>query len=584
MMENVTGCAQDSIFFTTSEGLLVLLTAIQDQVYLLAWDGVQWSDAQLQRELTGFVDPDTFRVIDYGCQRYDYDEGEDRLVSVGCEIGLEGTGVGDAWTISRRVGDVTVWFPPPSVWIAPLTLTSNTGEIQSPILVSDQDNNSHLLWSQSGSGEQSNLNSNINYARWDGKSWTRPLGLFETLSNSAVHPSAALDESGILYVTWNDLQTGELYFSWAESNSAYISNEWATPILLPSYGLVARSPVIYIDSSGTINIAYVVPFNENRGVYLIQSVDGGRTWMDPILVFDAESAGWEMVDQPSITGTLDGKLHVLWIQSTLPDGVGPLNLYYITSIDGGQSWTLPEVVVEGQVEWNQILGFGEQSVHRLWWELSFRVPVIRHQVSYDGGITWSPATSISSFGEASGAPGVAIDSAGQIHLVQMYLEDGNKSILRNWQWDGEQWAAGVNLHLGDSDGVQFLDIAANASPASRLEIVFSSEDLLARDQLLNNDMHYTVRYIGESPTIQVPSNNLTPTPAPSPTLQAIPTPTNAPTEFIPTPTVSLANLGPRPSTSESSYQGLIYGGVIAVIIVAVIFAVFIFRSYRAWRE
>jgi hypothetical protein len=405
------------------------------------------------------------------------------------------------------------------------------------------------------------------------------LSLFETFSSNAVQPSVAIDDGGKLYVVWSDLQTGEIYFSWAEASQAFRRNEWATPQILPTFGLVTRSPVVFIDSSGTIHVAYVVPFNEERGVYLVQSIDEGRTWMDPILVFDAERAGWEMVDQPNITGMVDGSLHILWTQSTLPDGSGPLSLYYTSSVDGGRTWTAPEVVVEGRVEWNQILGYQEQTLHRLWWESSYRLPVIRHQVSYNGGLTWSPATSISSFGEASGSPGVAIDNAGQLQVVQIFREDGDKVILRNWQWMDQQWTTGENLDFGKSTGVIFIDLAAYVSPPSSLEVVFSVEDTTTQGRDFISVMNFTSRFIDDSPLSPIPVTTLELTPSPTIEENEPPSPTLTSTTIPATPTESSANLVPGPPSSNTSYQGIFYGSIIAGFIVIAIFVIYMIRKF-----
>jgi hypothetical protein len=582
MMENIIGCAQDNKFFTTGEGILLLQTTVQGQVYLLAWDGIQWSDPQLQRPLTGFVDPETFRTIDYGCRKYGYHLGEDRLVAVGCELGEEGIGIGDTWTTSRQVGDVTVWYPPPSIWSNPVEITSNARDIRSPVIVSDRVGFSHLFWAQEVEDRQGNPESYVYYASKEGDRWSRPLQLFSAFSNHAGELSVTMNDRGNLLLTWNDMQNNEVYFSWSDASRAYSSDEWAPPSSLPVYGLPARSPKIYTDNTGTIYVAYVIPLNEGRGLYLTLSEDHGETWSDPIVVFDAESAGWEGIGLPNISGTVNGNLYLQWAQSTLPDGIGPVRMNFASSNDGGATWTEPEVVIEAQYEWSSVLGFEESVVHRLWQESSFRLPVIRHQVSYDGGLTWNPATSISSFGETSGTPGIAIDGTGRLHLVQVFREEGDQIILRNWQWDGEQWGAGENIDFGSNQDMEVLDVVANILPDDRLEVVLSVDDATASDRNFQKEMLYSNRYVGESPFIPIPVDNSTSTP--SPTIESSPMPISTPTTVIPTPTESRSYLEPQPTSSDSRWQGIIYGGVIAGIIVLAIFALYIYRSLRSGRE
>lgn len=589
MLEDVTGCSQESNFFATNDGLLLLQTMIQDQVYLLAWDGNQWSIPQLQLPLLRFVDPETYRYINFGCRQYDYHAIENRLLTVGCEIGGDGEGIGDIWITSMQVGDVNTWFPPPSIWAVPVELTSVTGEIQSPQIVIDGDRYTHTFWTQVSDGNQGSLDSNINVSSWDGDFWTLPVALFTDFSNSATHPSVALEESGILYMVWNDLQSGEIYVSWTDSEQASRRAEWVEPKVLPTFGVIARSPEIYIDASGAINVAYLVPLNAARGVYLTSSIDGGQTWLDPVRVFDAEFSGWDMVDQLSISGTLDGKIHLLWTQNTLPDVSGPLSLYYTSSEDGGLTWPAPEIVVDVPTDWNQILGYGKQTVHRLWEEISGGHAFVYHQVSYDGGLSWTPATSISSFGMPSGKPTVTIDDTGQLHLLQIFQEEEEGTILRNWQWDGERWFAGEILNVGGDEAENFPEIAADVSPDASLEVIYSAANVSTGDGDINDAVYYSSRSVADALIDSIPlaTSDIIPTPTfagstpatVTSTEEESPTPTINPADVNPTPTANLSIPQPNPSSPAPQNNGIIYGGIIAGVIVLVIFIVFIIRRF-----
>jgi hypothetical protein len=73
-------------------------------------------------------------------------------------------------------------------------------------------------------------------------------------------------------------------------------------------------------------VSYAVPLNEGRGIYLTWSSDRGDSWSSPVRVFDAETAGWETVDQPRLAFDEDGALHTVFTRYSLPGGRGPLGL------------------------------------------------------------------------------------------------------------------------------------------------------------------------------------------------------------------------------------------------------------------
>ncbi|MFC1997194.1 sialidase family protein [Chloroflexota bacterium] len=594
MLNNIDGCAQDSNFYIISDGFLLLQTTIKGQVFLLVWDGIQWSDPQLQLPLSKFVDPETSRNISYGCRQYDYHAEDDRLISVGCEVDLESIGIGDTWTTSLPIGDKSHWFPSPSRWTNPIMVTSVTGKISSPVMVHDPDVDAYLFWIQTKENDQGNIDSNIYTSSWDGDTWELPLPLFKMFSNNASHLASTIGPNGLIYLVWNDNQTGELFFSWTDSERVNRSDLWIKPQLLPTYGLAARKPVIFVNKSKKISVAYVVPLNEGRGVYITQSSDGGRTWTDPRLVFDAENAGWDMVGQPSLAGTMGGKLHILWTQKTFPDGIGPLKLYYTSSEDGGLAWNTPEIVVEGSAVWYQILGYGEQVLHQFWQEIIQEYSFVYHRVSYDGGLTWDPPTSMTSAGTPSGTPAVTIDDTGQLHLLQIFREDEDNFVLRNWQWDGERWFAEETLNL-ESEDQMFLDIAANISNESRLGAIYTAAQVATNDRDYGSEMHFTSRYVGDSAPIPIPLviSDTTPLPTedevktptstltPTPFQTSTPTQTLSPTFTAPKQTESSTNLESNSSTSGDRHKVIISWGLTAEIIVIAIFGIYLYRRFRS---
>jgi hypothetical protein len=65
--EDLLDCPNESDLMEIDENQVLLFSVIQAQVYLQAWDSTKWSDPQLQDILTSFPDPETRRLVQFGC-------------------------------------------------------------------------------------------------------------------------------------------------------------------------------------------------------------------------------------------------------------------------------------------------------------------------------------------------------------------------------------------------------------------------------------------------------------------------------------------------------------------------------------
>ncbi len=160
----------------------------------------------------------------------------------------------------------------------------------------------------------------------------RSSAIFSSDSGYAGELAVVADSRGRIHIGWIDKVTGELNYSWVDSPQANNLFEWAEPIIVTTPSGTVSSPSIVVEQD-QIYIIYALTLNDNRGVYMTNSSDHGATWLDPALVFDAQAAGWEMVDDPHFSITGDGIYHALWTQMSHPQGIGPLGLYYSQSRD-----------------------------------------------------------------------------------------------------------------------------------------------------------------------------------------------------------------------------------------------------------
>jgi hypothetical protein len=567
------GCPQGIQIMDGNDGPVLVVTS--DQMYLLAWDGTQWSEPQAQLPLASFIDPETGQTVDFDYRQAHLNAGLDLFV-----VGSEKSGEGDIWWLRRSMTDVGAWFPQESVWSPVTSATRQTSRFLSLALVADAGGLVHVFWSQTNDADLSKPDSAIYYARWEAERlWSQPVAILKSPEEPVDQPAVALDSAGHLLLVWRRGQEGQIAFSRSNANQAVLPETWSQPQVISDPQQPASSPAILVDRERSIYVIYAVPINEGRGIYLTRSRDGGQTWSESFQAFDGTAAGWDMLDQPHFTATDNGDLHLLWTRYTLLSGRPmPMSLAYSHSEDAGQTWSQPETVGENPVVWSAITSVGDRNIHRFWQELVNGRITLWHELSLDNGRTWARIAPVSVFGETRGMPSLVRDTAGNLHLLQVVDRGQGSLVLQHWRWDGQRWGGEPSLNLEVDANTSIDGLIAGVSPQGDLTAVFSGSvapsDLTKQQQY---ELLFTKRSLDLTGTI--------PTSLPPPAPIAVET--QIPNQAFdvapsPTPTADLAALGVGTvgRTSGNSYSGLIFGGLLAGAIVAVAFGFSLIRARR----
>jgi hypothetical protein len=446
MIEELVGCAQSNEFVkglaNNSGDAFFLLTESKNQVFLTSWNGDQWSQPQLQRTLSGFQETEIYTDVIYACHRASMSART--MYIVGCDLG----GGGDVWITSRDMGENASWFSSP-VWSRPSPITNDLRKVEAIELAATNDNLIHAFFSQ-------NQDPAIHYTYWNGEVWSSTIPVLEMPEGSAGSPVIATGPENELFLIAPS-NRGVLYFSRATSGNAAIKSRWSTPARLGigHDGEIGAADIAW-DVTGTITIAYSVPVNEERGIYLVQSQDQGATWSEPLQVFDGAAAGFALVGAPFLRTSPDGFLHLIWREQSI-QGEGttqPHSLYYTRSEDGGRTFSEAEMVDDEPVAWREIIADGEGNLH-LFWQLQDSVSTIWNQVSSDKGRSWQFPQGLPEEGTTATVVG---DSAGRLHLV-----DAGPGSLSYWLWNGNRWQSDTPFHWSlDGQQVDSVEMAAAA--------------------------------------------------------------------------------------------------------------------------
>lgn len=575
MLEGLPGCPQDTQFIQRDDGSILLFTAVFQQSYLLAWENDQWSNPQGQPELSGFIDEDTFRQVQFSCRQPIF-MAPDRLLVIGCDQG----GGNDIWSMDRQLTDTSAWFTDEPLWRSPITITKGVQRILSPALVADSQGILHAVWSQPDPNQSGTRGTAIYYARFEDGRWTPPEPVLSSSGDISEQPAAAIDASGNLLVVWSGGQSNEIFFSKASAARAGVASAWSQPLSLPVLKFAASSPDLVTDSQGRIFVVYVIPLNEERGVYLTRSDDLGESWTDPVRVFDAAAADWAMVDQPVLTVTQNGHLHLMWTRYSLPNGVGSMGLFYARSDNGGETWSQPETVADKPVLWSEITGYGEATVHRVWKELSGGRTTLWHEHSLDSGVTWERISPTTIFADTIGEPAIAVDPAGTLHLLQFGVLGPSNYNLQHWVWRDASWQSEQSLNLESIPLAELGDLVASVAPDGSLGVAFRGLSLTAPDGSQQDNLFFSVRQLELPDELPTPLPTLTPGPTAAPTS----TPTPEATQVVlgaPTGLPGSGVVQPLPTERRDSgnvWMGAVIGLITAGALVGLVFYRSIARS------
>ena len=476
---------------------------------------------------------------------------------------------GDVWYLQSAV-DAWEWaFAPPPAWSRPTEVSQLADPSGLPALTADQDGRVHALWGDPGPGlpPQGAGGGALTYARLapsgvlsarDEPQWSRPAPVLQSPQGVAVQPVLVAHQDRV-YALWSGGPDGPIYLSQAFAPDAYTPGGWSDPIALPTGGVTASSPVAVVDADGLLHIVYAATVNEGRGIYYLRfdpaAPDSAAAVSDgPQLVFDAQAAGWSMVDHPALALDPAGVLHVAWVRGSSAGPFPPQAVLHARSSDGGRTWSEPTILVEGAYDWPLVAAPVPGEVHVLWNQVE-RDAVWIHRWSLDRGQTWTYQQPVRGFRDVPGPAALATDGAGDLHLAGLGRDGQDAPALAYavWRWDEERWEGQEPTTVQDALDPLPGIAAALQAPRGRLDVAIRAQ-MPDADGGTQPAVLHARRAIPTVAAAEAPAS----TPLPTATPTAIPTRTPSPT---PRPAVEAA---PPPTAPPSVALGPLSMPLIAI--------------------
>jgi hypothetical protein len=331
---------------------------------------------------------------------------------------------------------------PAEGWSPPEDLFHTAGRIWGPLLLADPSDAVHLFYRVTELGGAKPVYA-LWYARWADGRWSAPREFLRAPEGTELsQPAVALDGEGMLHLIYHGPQWGSLAHQAAPLGSVTDPRAWRAPVIL-SRGSVLDS-TLSVGADDTLHALYA---STRHQLFAVRSENGGRSWSDPVQL-SALDPTKEATIGPELAVDGGGRLHAVWGQSTLPKGWPPAGVYYARSSDAGRSWTAPLQLAPTPYAQANVAARGEPQ-HLAWGSVASTGHRV-HQWSADGGQTWSTPALIGHGvrGGITGAPMLAFDSTGALHLVTSI--DGPHAVERvvHLSWDGEDWSRPVDISTG----------------------------------------------------------------------------------------------------------------------------------------
>lgn len=556
MLDELVGCPQSIQLFQGQDDLIFMLTVVQETSYLVAWDGSNWSVPQSQQILNSFTDPVSYNLVKLA--NLNALVGPENELYV---VGSDTVGNLDTWVLHRNLGVRADWFPAASTWTKPAVMYTTATSIDNLRIVPDQNNVFHAIWRETAVTQERDK---IFYSYFAGTSWTDPVEIVRSPDHKIGKLSLISGNDDNLYLVWNGINKGEVFFSWANTKKSASPFEWAEPVALTINGVVS-SVSINNGEAGELDLVYAIPINEGRGIYFIHSNDQGKTWTEPLTVFDAQANAWNMVGDPHLVQSGEGRFHAIWTKNSILQDGNSTGLYYSNSLDAGMSWSQPIEIIDHSVKSTRLESEQSGILHRLWLVESGPDAGIWHEVSTDHGSNWTRSAPISLAG-AVGASNIKFDYYGHVHAFLTSSIENQQPVINHLWWNTDQWLSEDPVELATYQEPVPAELESAVNRAGLVMLVGRTVKIDPVTNLPFQELTFSTRIFE-----QTVDPNVVPiiTQQPEGIITAIPTEQALPPQVAETPTPGVREIvqnSPRPS-SGNAITTIAVGATAAVLLI-----------------
>jgi hypothetical protein len=422
------------------------------------------------------------------------------------------------------------------VWTEPVNISQTSSPSWFPDLAVDSQGNVHVMWCETTDVEEGEYGEQVYYSMWDGQTWSTPNDIVPP-SPDIVRNAIATDAFGNLHLLFGGsvYRNLSIYYTQTSPASGWLATSWSEPRLVSINGNSYMADIA-VDSKGVIHAIFDdrgEPLSDTRpgyaDIFYRRSSDGGKTWSYPANLSRSPTGSSRM--QMEIDS--NDNIHVVWDEGwdKLSGQGEPVFSTYISSSDGGESWSSPTSFSYPEGTNAQLaVGIDGQGGVVVVWRATSR-PEIYCAHSSDHGASWSPPMVIPNiFARPWTGPfdmyDMATDSGGHVHLVvvgRLSPEEDRLGVY-HLEWDGTSWSPPSAIYRG-AGFPEYPKIVI--SEGNKLHVAWFVRE--ASWEGANYEVWYSSSQSASPVQTPVPPPTSTPTPTATPVATATPTATPYPT-------------------------------------------------------
>jgi len=247
-------------------------------------------------------------------------------------------------------------------------------------------------------------------------------------------PVIAMDDTGNIYVAWTDERNGhpDIYFAKSTDNGV----TFTTNIKVNDANTSTAHAALTINDDGHILVAWQDERNGNPDIYFAKSIDNGASFGANVRVDDT-SVGTSTQSAPTIgVHKGSGKIYITWTDER---DSGIKHIYLAKSTNGGTSFGANIKIDDaGSITPDNValVVDDNDNIYVAWKDERNGQPDVYFDVSTDGGVSFDVDVKVNDISVSSEYPALTVDELGNIYVVWQDERNGNPDIYFAKSTDG----------------------------------------------------------------------------------------------------------------------------------------------------
>ena len=364
-------------------------------------------------------------------------------------------------------------------WSAAVSLLdaglSSSLQAYNPGLALDRQGNLHAVWCDTRNGNPDLFYSHLISGTL---TWSPNVRVDDDTSGAIqARPAIAVDQTGLLHVTWADERAGNANIFYSRSNDG--GAHWSSKVRVNDDTGTAnqRDARIAVDAAGNVDAIWTDERNGNPDIYAARRVAATGLWSANVRVND--DTGTQAQSMPDIAIDTSGIAHAVWYDYR-ENNANNSSIYYASAPAGTLNWsanTRASDVLRTSRQTARLAVDSAGNVHVIWMDARHGSYDLYYARLLVGTAPWSRALKVNN--DLQGAshlnPAVAVDAAGRVYALWSDNRHANSDIYSAAQID-----LPAHFHIpllgGGSTGDTTPPVVVGTSPANGA--VGVSRDLL----------------------------------------------------------------------------------------------------------